>query len=215
MKDNLVGQRFGRWTVLARMPRIHDRTTQWMCRCDCGTERVVGSKLKSGESTSCGCLARESLTRRSGLEAATARALYNRWRNMRRRVSSPSDVSWIRYGGRGITVCQRWELFENFAADMGPTFHPDLTLERIDNDGSYSPENCRWATRQEQAWNTRKSKHLSFLGHEKTLAEWAELLGIHRTTLRTRLRRGWPVDRALTTGADPESLAGLASLDSQ
>jgi hypothetical protein len=204
---------FGRWTVLARAPRIHGRTTEWMCRCDCGTERVVGSKLKSGQSTSCGCQARESLARRAGIEDGTARVLYSRWQNMHRRVSSPGSRSWHRYGARGITVCERWQSFENFAADMGPTFHPDLTLERIDNDGSYSPENCRWATRKEQQRNTSTSKRVTFRGHEKTTAEWSELLGIDRTTLLSRLRRGWSTERALTTGANPDVLSRIVEAD--
>lgn len=213
MKENLVGRRFGRWTVVARMPRTPGRTTEWLCRCDCGTEGVVGSKLKSGQSTSCGCQARESLARRAGTDDGTARVMYSRWQNMHRRVSTPGNRSWERYGARGITVCERWQSFENFAADMGPTFRPELTLERINNDGPYSPENCRWATRKEQQRNTSTSKRVAFRGHEKTVAEWAELLGIDRTTLRHRLRRGWSVERALTTGADPVALADLVPSD--
>lgn len=116
---------------------------------------------------------------------------------MKGRCRNPNKAQWMDYGGRGIKVCARWERFENFLADMGEP-KPRMTLERIDNDGDYEPDNCRWATRKEQVRNRRVTKLIRHDGETKPLAEWAEDIGITYGTLETRLRRGWSVERALT-----------------
>ena len=113
------------------------------------------------------------------------------------RVANPNIRQWADYGGRGITVCDRWREFENFAKDMGSTFSPELQLDRIDNDGPYSPENCRWATRTEQARNKRNNRRIEVNGVTLTLVEWSERLGIDQDNISNRLRRGWTVERAL------------------
>lgn len=122
------------------------------------------------------------------------------WRGMIDRCSKPSRDDYQLYGGRGIKVCSRWkESLLNFLADMG---HPpkEHSIDRIDNDGNYEPSNCKWSTRAEQARNRRSSKNLSFNGKTQTQAEWAEDLGISQGTLHARLKAGWSLDRALTTG---------------
>jgi hypothetical protein len=128
------------------------------------------------------------------------------------RTTSPDHPRYSDYGGRGVGVCERWKTFQGFAEDMRATFSPELTLERVDNDRGYEPANCRWATAIEQARNKRSSHFVTFRGHTKTIAEWSELLGLNYDTVRGRLRKqGWPVERALTTGADPQAIARLGS----
>ena len=178
----------------------------WLCICECGNQKTVrADHLKSGHTESCGCIPGGP----KKLDRPDA-PLYQRWRGMIARTTSPKDARYADYGGRGIGVCDRWKSFAGFAEDMGPTFSPELTLERIDNDRGYEPGNCRWATVVEQARNKRTSYFVTFRGHTKTIAEWSELLGLNYDTVRGRLRKqGWSVERTLTTGADPQVIALL------
>jgi len=125
--------------------------------------------------------------------------IFNLWEKMVARCNCPSNPAYHKYGGRGIKVCQRWMQFENFFADMGHR-PPGKSLDRIDNDGDYSPENCRWATAKEQSRNKRTNKLVTFNGKTMCIAEWAEHLGMKMHTLYRRLCvANWPVERALTT----------------
>lgn len=123
---------------------------------------------------------------------------WHAWHNMIRRCYNPKAVSYHRYGSRGIEVCQRWLAnFDNFIEDMGPA--PDgLSLERIDNDGNYSPDNCKWASREEQSANTSRTTKITFKGKTKSLRGWAREIGISHTQLASRLKT-WSLDEALTT----------------
>lgn len=124
---------------------------------------------------------------------------YSIWMNMRARCNNPRNTSYDRYGARGIRVCDRWESdFLNFLEDMGRRPSPDHSIDRHDNDGDYTPDNCRWATRKEQCRNRRSSKFIEFRGHSKTVAEWAELIGVPPHIIHGRLSRGWTIHRALT-----------------
>lgn len=167
-KDDLLGLPFSRLLVVGPAPNSRRGQARWLCRCDCGTEKVVSaSSLKSGTSRSCGCLNEElkrarKTTLRHGHTAANGRSkrqaspTYTSWRAMRDRCSKANHHAWENYGGRGIAVCERWARFENFLADMGE--RPDGTsLDRIDPNGNYEPGNCRWADDVAQRRNQRLS----------------------------------------------------------
>ncbi len=124
---------------------------------------------------------------------------YRTWMAMRRRCHSPNDTYYADYGGRGITVCERWNSFANFLADIGPKPSPKHTIDRIDNDGNYEPGNCRWATPAEQARNTRKNRILAYGGMTMCVSEWAERLSIRPNLIHDRLKLGWTTEAALTT----------------
>jgi hypothetical protein len=125
-------------------------------------------------------------------------ATYQTWRNMRSRCENPNVPAYKNYGGRGITVCERWQDFPSFLADMGE--RPEgMTIERINNDGNYEPDNCRWATRRQQGRNTRANQLVTLDGETKCLTEWAEERGIKMPTLWARLRLGWTPEEAITT----------------
>jgi len=119
---------------------------------------------------------------------------------MKRRCYNPNTPYYHLYGGRNITVCGRWkDSFVNFLADMGPKPSPEHTIDRIDNDGNYEPDNCRWATKMEQSHNSRKARLITYNGETLCLREWARRLGIGHMALSTRLNRGWSLKKALTT----------------
>jgi hypothetical protein len=157
---NIVGQRFGRLTVLG-LSHSGSHNRYWLCRCDCGTEiRATTGNLR-GTTHSCGCLYRDT----RGLRLRHGHAVgekpssaYSRWANMKNRCLNPRADRWDDYGGRGIKVCARWMIFDNFYADMGDP-PPGLTLDRRNNDGHYEPDNCYWATRREQRQNQRQPRH--------------------------------------------------------
>lgn len=207
---DLMGERFGRLLVVARAKNTKDGGAQWVCRCDCGTEKVNTRKnLIKGRVQSCGCLRRET-SRVVGLQSAThgqsRSSEYRTWRGAIDRCHNSRSVNWKNYGARGIAVCQRWrDGFENFWADMGPKHSPRHSLDRIDVNGNYEPSNCRWADWDTQGNNRRTNHVVTIDGVQMTLAEAIRVKGQKSSRVRQRLAMGWDVERALNEASRPHS----------
>lgn len=204
---NISGQRFGRLIAIDPVGK-QGRGILWRCICDCGKEHIVlGSELLRGNTRSCGCLSRElAADRMRGISTQTHgesnTRLYRIWVDMKTRCTNPSWDHYDRYGGRGITVCEEWkkdfEKFRDWALSTG--YKDDLTLDRRDNNGPYSPENCRWATVKEQAANRSSTRYLEFNGESHTMSEWSEITGIERLVIKNRIDvLHWSIEKALTT----------------
>jgi hypothetical protein len=202
---DLTGQRYGRLVVLEPIKKTPQKRRgfrkYWLCRCDCGNEKYVEhGHLRSGDTRSCGCLRREVSAARQRTHGYSHTRTHNIWQSMRQRCNNANAPAHSDYGGRGIQICDRWvNSFENFLADMGECPSDSHTIDRIDNNKGYSPENCRWATMKEQTRNTRRNRILEFDGKSLCLQEWAEITGLKRTTIAERINRGWTVEEALTT----------------
>lgn len=199
VKD-IRGRKFGRLTVVSYVGRDEKtRAARWMCLCECGTNKIVDYwSLKSGETASCGCLYRETRGRISLTHGRTKTPEYGIWKMMRRRCYDQAFHKHKDYGARGIKVCDRWkDSFENFFADMGERPLRAHSLDRIDNDKDYSPENCRWATAREQAANRRTSIVLEFNGDKMCIKQWADKLGMAACTIQYRVNQGWPIEKIL------------------
>ncbi len=207
---DLTGQTFGRLTVLERsLPNHPSGGVQWKCRCACGNVvTVIASNLKK-RSTSCGCWKKESAgnimrgkpspQRTHGMSGTPE---YNIWNGMKQRCSNENDPNYRRYGGRGISVCERWlgeQGFVNFLADMGPRPSDEHSVDREDNDGNYEPSNCYWATDTEQANNKSSNRKMTYNGETLNQAEWCRRTGIHQATMNNRLKSGWTDEEAIGT----------------
>ena len=201
---DLMGQQFGRLTVV-RMDGKKGNHAAWHCLCLCGqTVRVTSNNLRAGVTQSCGCLNRErvsaALKESSTTHGKRYTRVYDVWLNMKQRCTNPNNDHFPAYGGRGISICNRWmDSFEAFYADMGDPPSDDHTIDRKDVHGNYEPGNCRWATREAQASNTQRSVMLTYQGRTQTAKQWALELGIRPGTVAQRARKGWPVDRILST----------------
>jgi hypothetical protein len=167
------------------------------CECVCGTLLTAyASRLLSGERKSCGCSALpKGCVRTHGMSKTPE---YVIWVGMSERCRNPNGEGFQRYGGRGITVCERWRSFEAFYLDMGNRPSQLHSIERINNDGNYEPGNCRWATRAEQNRNTRRTVRLTHDGRTLPLVDWARSLGLEPSSLSGRLKNGWTLPEALT-----------------
>ena len=199
---DLTGQRFGRLTVLYCSKYIK-HAAHWLCQCDCGKKKIIsGNNLRRNISKSCGCLHKEKMSQRLTTHGLSHnQSLYDTWSKMMHRCYNTNNKHYADYGGRGITVDTHWHNIIQFYNDMGDKPTPYHTIERINNDGSYNPKNCKWGTRKEQANNRRKPKNRRFLTYNNTthdIAEWAVLCNISIKTLQKRIRVGWSAQRALT-----------------
>jgi hypothetical protein len=177
----------------------------WHCRCDCGNICTVrADQLKYGSTTSCGCAQRAKVgaIRRTHGHCVNFNTTpeYTVWQSIVQRCCNPNHSKYADYGGRGITMCDRWrKSFLDFLSDIGPRPGRKWSIERKDNNGNYEPSNCCWAERKQQMQNTRRNRFLTFQGTTLCVTEWARRAGIAAVTLTGRLNHGWPVDLALTT----------------
>lgn len=195
---DLSGQVFGRLTVISRIPNKKPGITLWRCLCSCGKETQTStSSLRQGLCRSCGCLHIEA-ARKQGLASIvhgeTRTRLYRIWSNMKTRCYNKQNKNYARWGARGISICDEWEkdfvAFRTWALEHG--YKPGLSIDRIDNDKGYYPENCRWATPLEQANNTRQTRMITYNGRTLSLHGWARFYHVDPTTLFYRLKKHTP-----------------------
>lgn len=200
----MIGKQFDRLTVVSAAPsRDKKRSKYWLCRCACGREITIRHDHLTGKRiVSCGCVRDEKIASVNASHGHTRgyriSVEFRTWAGMIQRCSNPNNPSFPKYGGRGISVCDRWRKFDNFLADMGPRPR-GRSIDRIDVNGPYSPQNCRWATPRQQNRNKRNNVNLTFDGRTMCAAEWAAEVGINAPLLRRRIQKGWPTERALVT----------------
>jgi hypothetical protein len=194
---DFTGQRVGRLLVIERAPN-RGRHTCWRCLCDCGNEAIVGTlQLRTEATRSCGCLRRETTATIKRSHGCTKTPEYESLFRAIARCHNPKDPAWKNYGGRGITVCDRWrgkDGFVNFLADVGPRPSPEHSLDRIDNNRGYEPGNVRWATRSEQARNKRNNKVFMVQGKRVHVGDCVQRSGLHHRTFYELLTKGWTAE---------------------
>ena len=194
-----IGEKHFRLTLIAPGRRGH-----WICLCDCGTvKEIYCGSIFAGRTRSCGCFKteRDQLNHRTHGHTIYRRATaeYTAWSHIKKRCGNPNDSRYPIYGGRGITICEHWRnSFEAFLSDVGRRPNSKYSIERIDTNGNYNPENCKWATQKEQQRNRRNNLILTINGASKTLAEWSEISGIKASCILARKRKlGWPDEKCV------------------
>lgn len=193
LRNDLTGKVFGYLSVLEFVGREKNRS-RWLCLCKCGRQAVKsGTDLVTGNTMSCGCRLKESKNVVHGLSGTRVHRI---WRGMINRCTNKNEPRYEDYGGRGITVCERWMDFMNFFEDMG---HPPdgFTIDRVDNNRGYEPGNCSWVTPLEQNSNRRNTRVLTVRGVTKTVTQWAVETGLKAETIAARVRFGWPPEKCL------------------
>lgn len=201
---DLAGQKFGRLTVIKRVSTpVHWKTkkrTHWLCKCDCGKETtVLGTSLHRGITISCGCFHRENHTIHGHSVNYKPSPTYYSWECMKARCNNQTNDNYKYYGGKGIRVCERWAEFKNFLADMGERPSKKYTIERLDSNKGYEPENCIWADSFVQNNHKTSNYLITFDNQILSISQWARKLGTSSQTIRGRLKLGWDIERALTT----------------
>lgn len=192
-RDRLMVKKF-----VGYNPKGHDL---WLCECICGNTRIsTRYDFNRGGFKSCGCYQREVSRDRVTTHGKTKTKEFRIWTGMKTRTTNPKCPQYHRYGGRGISICERWmNSFDAFLSDMGTCPSDKHSIDRINNDGNYEPSNCRWSTFIEQCSNRRNNRKITHNGLTLTVSEWARRVGLHRTGLKNRLDKGWSVEAALTT----------------
>lgn len=195
---NLAGRKYGRLTVLYKMPTNREKA-MWLCRCECGNSRSVsGNNLRYGVTKSCGCLQPEMASKTHRKHGLSNSPEYRIWRGIIDRCVRQNSTVYRYYGGRGIKMCHRWRgSFLQFLADMGERPSTKHSVERIDNNGNYEPNNCRWATSAEQRRNSRNVRLIQHDGLLLCVPDWAKRIGISPSSLHGRLQAGWSVEEAV------------------
>ena len=191
---DLTGQKFGKLTVIERAESSSTGKTRWLCECECGNRKIVlRDSLRRGKTISCGCNYFVSNKERNKTHGLTGTRLHRIWSSMKQRCNNPTAHSFELYGGRGITVCEEWQnSFDAFYEwSMANGYADNLTIDRIEGNGNYCPENCRWDTMQTQQNNRANNRKVIYKGKEYTLSKLAEELNISSATLAWRLNHGW------------------------
>lgn len=190
-----TGFRHDRVVVLGYLG-IDRNQHRWLCKCDCGNLTVIAT-CKLGKTRSCGCRFTETMGNRR-THGKSGQSVYNRWVAMIQRCTNPKNLNFFNYGGRGIQVCERWRVFENFYADMGEPPTPKHTLERKNNNGNYEPDNVKWATYRENQNNRRSSLLFTYKGKTQSVIEWCRELHLPYGRVITRIEKGWDFVSAVT-----------------
>lgn len=198
---DILGQKFGRLTAVKRLQNNKKKNAVWLCACECGgNAEATGYSLRNGHTKSCGCLRTEMIVaeaKKNSTHGLSGHPAYHIWGEMMRRCIDEDHPRYDSYGGRGIGVCDRWKILQNYIDDMWPRPGPGYSVDRIDNDGDYSPENCRWATNTDQQRNKRSTVLIRHNGEMKTATEWSEIYGINAATILHRHHEGWPSDEVM------------------
>lgn len=190
---DITGTRYGRLVAIKYAGQNKYKQFLWKCVCDCGAEVIVSaSHLNNCYVKSCGCLRRDESRQRKTIHGHRYERAYGIWKHMLKRCYNQEDGGYDYYGKRGIRVCDEWQnSYESFRDwSLANRYADDLSLDRIDNDGNYTPENCRWVDHYTQMNNTRRSRHISYKNISHTISEWSRILGVHKATLRDRINRG-------------------------
>lgn len=198
---DLTGKKFNRLTVIERMDNSPKGIVVWKCQCECGNYTFVrGSNLKSGAVKSCGCLGKD---RKKYTHCESKTKLYRQWKSMMYRCYKPNHRAYHLYGGRGIRVCEEWKTYEGFkewVLQTKPKDGDNLTVDRINVDGDYSPQNCRWVDMKTQANNRRSCRYYEYNGEVKDLMEWCDELSLDYKRVHNRIYKlKWSFERAITT----------------
>lgn len=188
---DITGQKFNRLKVVKRIENSSFRKARWLCQCECGNfTEVSGDNLRNGNVKSCGCLIADKNKQRTTHRKSNIR-LYNIWRNMKARCNCKTNPFYKNYGERGIKICSDWIMFENFYNwSINNGYNENLSIDRIDVNGNYEPNNCRWIPLSKQAYNKRDSIMININGEEKCLAEWCKLYNVKYTTIYRRITIG-------------------------
>ena len=197
-KIDLTGHKYGRLLVIGEAEPFYGsgrKRRMWLTQCDCGNTLVVrGENLRQGNTTSCGCVKKIRIKESNSTHRMSKTRIWNIWNTMKERCNNPNSINYKNYGGRGIKICESWyefTIFYNWAISNG--YKDNLTIDRINNDGDYCPENCRWVTPLTQSRNKRNNIFLTLDNQTHCLGEWAEIIGLPYGTLMTRYLKGWPV----------------------
>jgi hypothetical protein len=197
MIEDIVGRKYGMLTAVRFIEKTRGNQI-WECLCECGTiKRVRKCHFVNGLTVSCGCLKRMKGNPKKLKHGMADTAVYRVWYSMKERCLSTKNKSFAGYGGRGITICPEWSVFAVFYADMGDRPFKGAQIDRVDNSKGYSKDNCRWSTQSENCRNRRSNRKITVNGVTRLLVEWAEISGLHRTTISCRLRKGATPEEAI------------------
>ena len=213
MKANLVGKKFGRWLVVEECGRNKYKNVLWKCVCDCGNEKIISTpNLTRGKSKSCGCYSKEMASKKFSTHGLRHTQLYRVWAGIKDRTNPNNHNCKDNYRKLSVQMCEEWRndfmAFYNWSIENGyveeklPSGRNKLTIDRIDTNGNYCPENCRWATNKEQMNNQTTNKLITYNGETKTLSQWCDTLGLQYSCTNNRLFNGWDIERAFTESSD-------------